>query len=225
MFELINASEMPAAKRFKAWNNNELLPTLCQEGEYSMAKDAPADIAHGMNAVHAATNENSIFVIKVQFANADLEVISVKDKDGQSWMLANPFAKILEYSVLNKAIWSHVSEENKKNLDDLQPFRIGMVTSSLHPHSKFINRAGLFELIQASRMPKAQDFKKWINSDLLPKLCDEGKYDMAVDASVDIAQGMNAVHVATNDSKEAPWVKDLQVFKEIIVEKDKKLTI
>lgn len=98
-----------------------------------------------------------------------------------------------------------------------------MVTSSLHPLSKFINRAGLFELIQSSRMPKAQEFKQWINSDLLPKLCDYGKYEMAVDAPVQIAEGMNAVHAATHNGREALWMKDLQVFKEIIVQKDKKI--
>ncbi|AKR17363.1 BRO-C [Urbanus proteus nucleopolyhedrovirus] len=48
---------MPGAKHFKAWNNNDLLPTLCHEGEYNMSKDTPLDIAQGMNAVHAATNK------------------------------------------------------------------------------------------------------------------------------------------------------------------------
>lgn len=145
-------------------------------------------------------------VISVQFANVDFEVVSVRDDGGQLWLLANPFAKVLEYSVLNKAIWSHVSEGNKTNYDKLQPFRIGMVTSSLHPQSKFINRAGLFELIQASRMPKALEFKNWINSVLLPKLCDDGSYDMARDAPMEIGNAMNAVHAVTHDGRDAPWM-------------------
>ncbi|ABO37277.1 Bro8 [Heliothis virescens ascovirus 3e] len=37
-------------------------------------------------------------IVKVQFANQDLEVISIRDNDGQLWLLANPFARILEYS-------------------------------------------------------------------------------------------------------------------------------
>nr|QEE79911.1 bro-b [Mamestra configurata nucleopolyhedrovirus A] len=159
-------------------------------------------------------------VVKVQFGTQDLEVVSLRDEKGQLWMLANPFAKILEYSVLNKAIWSHVSEPNKKNLEKLQPFQHGMVTSSLHPQSKFINRAGLFELIQASKMPKAQEFRNWINSDLLVKLCDTGEYHMQTDAPADIAEGMNAVHAATNDGKEALWIKDLSELKQIVALKD-----
>lgn len=161
---------------------------------------------------------------KVNFANSDLEVISLKDKNGELWMLANPFASILGYSNLRNAVTKHVSETNQLQLQNFQaPRREALsasVTSSLHPMSKFINRAGLFELIQASRMPKAQEFRDWINSDLLPKLCDEGKYDMATDAPMDIANGMNAVHAAINDGAEAPWIKDLEGLKTTITEKN-----
>lgn len=50
---------MPAAKRFKSWNSNDLLPKLCQDGEYNMSKNAPSDIASGMNAVPSATNNGA----------------------------------------------------------------------------------------------------------------------------------------------------------------------
>ncbi|ALD88501.1 BRO-B [Helicoverpa armigera nucleopolyhedrovirus] len=135
-------------------------------------------------------------VTTVQFANSELEVISIKDDNGELWMLANPFARILEYSNAPKAISTYVEINNQKILESIQSARLGQITSSLHPKSKFINRAGLFELIQASRMPKAKEFRDWINSDLLPKLCDDGKYDMATDAPVGIAMGMNAVHTS-----------------------------
>ncbi|AJP09006.1 Bro6 [Heliothis virescens ascovirus 3f] len=163
-------------------------------------------------------------VVKVQFGNTDLEVISVKDNYGQLWLLANPFARILEYSNAPNAIAKFVSEKNQICIDKIQSPRCAEnseeITSSLHPRSKFINRAGLFELIQASRMPKAKEFRDWINTDLLPKLCDEGRYDMATDAPIEIANGMNAVHAITNDGKDAPWMKDLLELKTVIVHKD-----
>nr|QOI08515.1 BRO-B protein [Helicoverpa armigera SNPV] len=162
-------------------------------------------------------------VTTVQFANSELEVISIKDDNGELWMLANPFARILEYSNAPKAISTYVETNNQKILESIQSAQLGQITSSLHPKSKFINRAGLFELIQASRMPKAKEFRDWINSDLLPKLCDDGKYDMATDAPVGIAVGMNAVHSITNEGEEAPWMKDFSVLKSAIVEKDRKL--
>ncbi|ACH69517.1 BRO [Pseudalatia unipuncta granulovirus] len=167
-------------------------------------------------------------VVKVQFANSDLEVISSKDDSGELWMLANPFARILEYSKANDAIRQHVSHCNSKNYEEIRSRQFvatHVTSSSVQAKSKFINRAGLFELIQASRMPKAQEFRDWINSDLLPKLCDDGKYDMAVDAPIEIAHGMNAVHVATNDGAEAPWLRDLSELKQVIVKKDELIAI
>lgn len=196
------------------WDTNDLIPTISQEDiitEDILMENVPV------------TKEKPNNIIKLQFANTDLEVISVKDKDGQLWLLANPFARILEYSKPNKAILEKVSQQNTKNLEQLRSYRIGTVDDSwmsLHPQSKFINRAGLFELIQGSRMPKAQEFKKWVNSDLLPKLCDEGNYNMIVDAPPEIACAMNAVHIATGEGNEAPWMKDLAELKKIVVEKD-----
>nr|UCC42529.1 bro [Helicoverpa armigera nucleopolyhedrovirus] len=260
VFELINASDMPGAKRFQAWNNNDLLPSLCQEGEYKMARDAPADIAHGMNAVHVATNDGAeapwmkdlhelrdavvqkdkiiqamsyenkqlilkMAVVKVHFNDRELEIISVKDDAGKLWMLANPFALVLNYGRPNDAIRNHVTDINVRNYEYFKARRFNVDDVTLHPMSKFINRAGLFELIQASRMPKAQEFRDWINSDLLPKLCDDGKYDMAADAPKEIANGMNAVHAITNEGKEAPWMEDFREFKLMLSHKDELLAV
>nr|AJP07752.1 baculovirus repeated ORF a [Helicoverpa armigera nucleopolyhedrovirus] len=46
---------------------------------------------------------------------------------------------------------------------------------------------------------------------------------MARDAPANIAHGMNAVHVATNEGVAAPWMKDLDHLKTAIVEKDRKI--
>jgi prophage antirepressor-like protein len=195
--ELINASEKPAAKRFK---------------------DTHADIAEEMNALNAATT-------KFYYCNEELNVVTKVDEYGEPWMVANPFATVLQYTRANYAIASHVSENNVKNLEEFQSQGSPAITSSLHPKTKFINRAGLFELIQASRMPKAQEFKSWVNSDLLPKLCDNGGYSMVKDAPMDIAQSMNAIHSVTNDGKEAAWVKDLSELKQIVALKDQIIAI
>nr|UVZ35029.1 BRO-B [Melanchra picta nucleopolyhedrovirus] len=181
-------------------------------------------------------------VVKVQFGTQDLEVVSLRDEEGQLWMLANSFARILEYSKANKAVATHVSFQNQRFWEELKSYHfgttsitsssqhenirsprfeeIGMTSLSVQAKSKFINRAGLFELIQASKMPKAQEFRNWINSDLLVKLCDTGEYHMQTDAPADIAEGMNAVHSVTNDGKEALWIKDLSELKQIVALKD-----
>nr|AOL57213.1 BRO-B [Chrysodeixis includens nucleopolyhedrovirus] len=145
------------------------------------------------------------------FGNKNLEVVCVVDDNGERWMLANPFARILEYSNAPKAISTYVSDNNQSCLDKIQSAQDGKtcVTSSyVQAKSKFINKAGLFELIQNSKMPKALEFRNWINSDLLPKLCNEGKYDMQSDAPKDIQEGMEIIHQVTNEGESAIWMKE-----------------
>ncbi|ACH69462.1 BRO [Pseudalatia unipuncta granulovirus] len=173
-------------------------------------------------------DNNSLHII-VQYGNQKLEVISIMDYEGQVWMLANPFARILEYSNAPKAISHYVNSNNQKYFEDIKSAQIGqtskMTSHTIQAKSKFINRAGLFELIQSSRMPKAQEFRNWINSDLLPKLCDDGKYDMVTDAPIEIIDGMNAIHAATSNGVEAPWMKDLSELKRVIVKKDELIAV
>nr|WRQ96261.1 bro-b [Mamestra configurata nucleopolyhedrovirus A] len=215
LFELIQASKMPKAQEFRNWVNSDLLVKLCDTGEYHMQTDAPADIAKGMN----------VATTKFNYCNKELNVVTKVDEHGEPWMVANPFAMVLQYYKPNDAVRKHVSEINQKTLEELQSDHCGLITSSLHPKTKFINRAGLFELIQSSRMPKAQEFKNWVNSDLLPKLCNDGDYNMVKDAPIDITQSMNVIHSVTNDGKEAPWLKDLSELKQIVALKDQIIAI
>ncbi|AFL64870.1 bro-a [Mamestra brassicae multiple nucleopolyhedrovirus] len=210
LFELIQSSRMPKAQEFKNWINSNLLPKLCEDINYNMATDAPMEIVEGINAA----------TTKFYYCNEVLNVVTIVDEHGEPWMIANPFAKILEYSNAPNAIAKYVSNKNQLCYENIRSPRLEEITSSLHPKTKFINRAGLFELIQSSRMPKAQEFKNWINSDLLPKLCNDGDYNMVKDAPIDITQSMNVIHSVTNDGKEALWLKDLSELKQIVALKD-----
>ncbi|AMF83837.1 bro-B [Cnaphalocrocis medinalis granulovirus] len=214
LFELIQASQMPKAKEFREWINSDLLPMLCED-EDDMAVDAPMEIADQIE-----TDGESL--LKIEFVNGPIEVFTVTDESGENWMVANPFAEALGYNNINKAIRIHVSEKNQNSFENIQP-TAQTKSSNIQAKTKFINRAGVFELINASDMPAAKRFKAWNTNELLPTLCQEGEYSMATDAPSDIAVGMNAVHVATNDGADAPWMKDLAHLKTAIVEKDKKI--
>ncbi|AJD09275.1 baculovirus repeated namegeneORF [Condylorrhiza vestigialis mutiple nucleopolyhedrovirus] len=166
---------------------------------------------------------------KVNFVNGPLEVFTVADDKHENWMVANPFAEALNYSRPNKAICEKVSSCNQKTYEELRSHQVGatQITSTLpkevQAKTKFINTAGVFELINASEMPAAKKFKQWNANDLMPTLCKEGEYNMAMDAPVEIAEGMNAVHAAVNNGQEAPWIKDMEVYKQALVEKDEKI--
>nr|WIE95321.1 hypothetical protein [Microctonus hyperodae filamentous virus] len=147
-------------------------------------------------------------VSKHVFAGEELEIVTIVDNQGEKWFLANPFVRILGYANINKVVKNHVSVKNQQEYSVIQGARGGHLTISIsiHPQSKFINQAGIFELIHASKMPKAKEFQNWINADLLPKLCNEGEYSMQKNATRNIQQAMNVVHQVSNDGASASWM-------------------
>nr|AKN50475.1 Baculovirus repeated orf D (BRO-D) [Helicoverpa zea single nucleopolyhedrovirus] len=134
-------------------------------------------------------------VTTIQFGDKEVETYTV-DLNGEIWMVANPFAEALNYSIPHIAIAKFVTINNQKNYDEIKSIRTAstkIVTSlprNIQAKTKFINRAGVFELINASDMPGAKRFQAWNNNDLLPSLCQEGEYKMARDAPADIAHKM-----------------------------------
>nr|ANS71042.1 baculovirus repeated ORF s [Lymantria dispar multiple nucleopolyhedrovirus] len=165
---------------------------------------------------------------KIEFADKTVEVYKI-EKDGEDWMAANPFAEALGYTRLNYAVAQHVSQQNQKTFEEIKSQgslatdESCLLPRNIQAKTKFINRAGVFELINSSDMPAAKRFKTWNTNDLLPILCQEGEYSMATNAPADIAQGMNAVHAATNEGREAPWIENTDYLKNAIVEKDQQI--
>nr|AGE61316.1 BRO-A [Chrysodeixis chalcites nucleopolyhedrovirus]AGE61764.1 BRO-A [Chrysodeixis chalcites nucleopolyhedrovirus] len=210
LFELIQNSKMPKAQEFKQWINSDLLPTLCQQREYSPHK-----------------NYQNMSLTKINFVDdKEVETYTV-DVDGEKWMAANPFAEALNYTRANYAVNQHVSINNQKTYEEIKSQGLGATDDSsvlprnIQAKTKFINQAGVFELINASTMPAAKRFKAWNTNDLLPTLCQQGEYSMTADAPVEIQEGMNAVHAATNEGREAPWMEDLHKLRNSVVQKDK----
>lgn len=171
-------------------------------------------------------NDDTQVVCKIKFVDdKEVETYTIT-KDGAAWMVANPFAEALNYSKCANAIAKFVSPQNQKKFEEIRSPRFGDTDDSsclprnIQAKTKFINRAGVFELINASEMPAAKRFKAWNSNDLLPTLCTEGEYNMVKNAPMEINQGMNAVHAATTNGVEASWIKDLTELKQKIVEKD-----
>ncbi|ABO37227.1 Bro3 [Heliothis virescens ascovirus 3e] len=169
-------------------------------------------------------------ITKIKFGDKEVDTYNV-DFNGEKWMVANPFAEALGYSIPHIAIAKFVTMKNQKSYEEIKSIRTASTDSvtslprNIQAKTKFINRAGVFELINASDMPGAKRFQAWNNNDLLPGLCQEGEYKMVRDAPVDIAHGMNAVHVATNDGADAPWMKDFHEFKLMLSHKDELLAV
>jgi prophage antirepressor-like protein len=215
IFELIGKSNKNKAKLFQKWIYNDLLPTLRRESRYHMS-DAPPMVQQQMTSISSIltpkkintttpmqvddnTNELSIVAPPtVRYDELINEIFKVY-VNGVWWMLANPFARGLGYIYPPDAIRSIVSEENQMEYDVIKSRVKQMGESStkrsannIQAKSKFINEAGLFELIGKSDKDKAEDFKKWVYNDLLPTLRSDSEYNIR-NAPPMVQQQMEAI--------------------------------
>jgi prophage antirepressor-like protein len=207
LFELIRMSRKPNAKLFQKWVTNDLLPTLRRDSKYHMT-NAPPMVQQQMsslssvftppqlNATQSPQIDNAPLPLQIddnmgesstgappvqQYEKITKEVIKIYFND-TLWMLAKPFAKVLDYSDCAQAIRDQVSSENQVEYDVTKARVRHTLDDSLssgrniHPQSKFINEAGLFELIGRSTKPNAKHFQKWVTNELLPTLRHDSQY-------------------------------------------------
>lgn len=111
------------------------------------------------------------------FKNEEFEVRTVK-RNGEPWFIGKDVATILGYERATKAIQDHVDEEDK----DVVPIQdsIGRLQNS-----PIINESGLYSLVLGSKLPSAKRFKRWITSEVLPAIRQNGVY-MTDDKAYDI---------------------------------------
>lgn len=102
----------------------------------------------------------------------DLAIFKYQDKEVRTleldklpYFAGKDVALVLGYSDTDQAIRNHVDEEDKvtRELDGIK-------------NLIFINESGLYSLILRSRLDSAKDFKRWVTSEVLPKIRKEGGY-------------------------------------------------
>jgi prophage antirepressor-like protein len=93
-------------------------------------------------------------------------------------------------------------------LSQIMSAEFGLTSQKVQSRSKFINEAGLFELIMKSGKPMAKTFQEWVTSTLLPSLKNNGSYRMDEAPSTVQAQ-MNVIHRVTNNGTPAPWYEEM----------------
>lgn len=85
------------------------------------------------------------------------------------YFIGKDVAEILGYERPAKAILDHVDEDDK----DEVPIQDSIGRMQNTP---VINESGLYSLILSSKMPSAKKFKRWVTSEVLPKLRKHGLY-------------------------------------------------
>ena len=100
--------------------------------------------------------------------NPEFGVLRVIEQDGEPWLVGRDVATALGYTAVEKAIRTHVDEDDKG------------VTKMDTPGGKqkmvVINESGLYSLVLSSKLPGAKRFRRWVTNEVLPSIRKDGGY-------------------------------------------------
>lgn len=94
---------------------------------------------------------------------------------GEPWFVGIDVAKILGYKNPNEALREHVPKEDivvgERNATPSVKDSLGR-----EQFPSFINESGVYSLIMSSKLPSAQQFKRWVTAEVLPSIRKHGAY-------------------------------------------------
>lgn len=88
--------------------------------------------------------------------------------DNEVWFVGKDVAEALGYSNTNKAVQTHVDEEDTTQSQNGNEF--GQRGATL------INQSGVISLTLSSKLPSARKFKRWVTSEVIPSVLKHGAY-------------------------------------------------
>jgi prophage antirepressor-like protein len=105
------------------------------------------------------------------------DIVILFDKKGNVWFGLRDIIKSLGYKNLENAITKiKITINNKKSYDKIQPPSGEGGSKSIKPHKKFINEAGLYELLAISSKPFAKIFMNKYFTEIMPQIRQYGSY-------------------------------------------------
>lgn len=107
-------------------------------------------------------------IIPFTFENST--TIRTESIEGQPWFLAKDLCEALGYSNYRDALRRHCFVEDVAKHDTL--------TSGGNQLMTWVNESGMYALIFGSKLPSAQAFKRWVTSEVLPTLRNQGHFEV-----------------------------------------------
>ncbi len=127
---------------------------------------------NSINIYNNQNLENETLPQIFNFEGSQVKVII--DQEGEPWFLATEIANILGYRMASDATRILEDDEVHKHI---------MRTNRGTRKFTIVNESGLYSLIFLSRKPEAKKFKKWVTSEVLPKIRKTGGYGQQVNLS------------------------------------------
>lgn len=103
------------------------------------------------------------------FNNPDFGEIRALELDGQPWFVGKDVAQALGYSNTRDALERHIDDEDKNTV-------VNPDGNRGNPNMTIINESGLYSLVLSSKLPGAKQFKRWVTSEVLPSIRNNGGY-------------------------------------------------
>lgn len=103
------------------------------------------------------------------FNHEEFGEVRALELGGEPWFVGKDVAEKLAYNEPNKAITRHVDEDDRIK----HPIKDNLGRTQ---RSWIINESGLYSLILSSQLPRAKEFKRWVTSEVLPSIRQNGGY-------------------------------------------------
>ena len=105
------------------------------------------------------------------FKNAEFGQIRTCMVDGETYFVGKDVASALGYVNPTKAVSVHVDEEDR-SMSEMDTHQRGSQMTVI------INESGLYSLILSSKLESARRFKRWVTSEVLPAIRQNGRYEL-----------------------------------------------
>ena len=107
----------------------------------------------------------------IPFTFENTSTIRTESVDGQPWFLAKDLCEALGYVNPRDAVSRHVFTDDVVKRDASDSLGRKQLVS-------WVNESGMYALIFGSKLPSAQAFKRWVTSEVLPALRNQGHYEI-----------------------------------------------
>mgnify|MGYP005766435535 CR=1 FL=1 len=139
------------------------------------------------------------------FNNPEFGELRTVEIDGEPWFVGKDVAVALGYEQPRDAVYRLVDAEDKG---------VGEIpTPSGKQKMTIINESGLYSLVLSSKLPTAKKFKRWVTSEVLPSIRQNGAYSLNMSrelrAVIVVDQRVTKVQEETNALRQ-----DFEVFKQ-----------
>lgn len=133
------------------------------------------------------------------FNNNQVRTVLIKN---EPYFVGKDVAQILGYQNGSRDINRHVDREDRQNYQN--------GTFESNRGLTVINESGLYSLILSSKLPQAKEFKRWVTSEVLPAIRQNGAY-LTDQKAFEITHNPNSLADLLLQAGEQLKQKDLQI--------------